>query len=302
MTWIAGLIFISCATSQTQEAGKVALKPIAKVDFKELDEISGIVKSRQYKDTYWVHNDSGDSSRIFAINSQGEVLFPGFDPKDPTKGRGEYEGIKIKKAANRDWEDIALDGKTMYISDCGNNANQRTDLGIYKLQEPNPLTDLKASHDGFIPVAYPDQKEFPPKFNLNFDCEAIFVLKGKVHFITKHRLGKFPANSASLYRLDDVKPNGAVNTLTKLDSKEDMGGWVTGADLSPDGKTLAVLTHLPTASVWLFDVTKGDKIFSHPIKQVKFTGGGQTEAICWDDATTVRITNEPGDIFSLKVR
>jgi len=36
----------------------IELKPYAQVTFEVIDEMSGIVKSRKLKDTYWVHNDS----------------------------------------------------------------------------------------------------------------------------------------------------------------------------------------------------------------------------------------------------
>ena len=42
------------------------IEQIAEVTHPQLDEMSGIVAST-YKDIYWVHNDSGDRPRIFAI-------------------------------------------------------------------------------------------------------------------------------------------------------------------------------------------------------------------------------------------
>ena len=39
-----------------------------------LDEISGLVVSRQNAGVLWVHNDSGDSARVFAMNDWRSFL------------------------------------------------------------------------------------------------------------------------------------------------------------------------------------------------------------------------------------
>ena len=77
-----------------------------------INEQSGLVKSRHFKDTWWVHNDSGDIARIFAVKLDGSVIYPPFlrdirtgkvDPKNP---KVLYQGIPVDLAANHDWEDI----------------------------------------------------------------------------------------------------------------------------------------------------------------------------------------------------
>ena len=39
-----------------------------------INELSGLVVSFKSDDLIWVHNDSGDESRIFLINKKGETL------------------------------------------------------------------------------------------------------------------------------------------------------------------------------------------------------------------------------------
>ncbi len=248
----------------------------------DLDELSGLAASRRYPGIFWGHNDSGDSSRFFALRANGSVVAE----------------VEVDDAANKDWEDIALWGKTLYISDLGNNDNKRRDLCVYKLSEPPPRTaEVRAQK---IRVAYPDQTEFPPKKDAwRFDCEAIFVFQGKLHVLTKHRAAGmpfFPSDSTVLYRLDREDPK-RVNTLTKLDQRRGLGGWVTAADLSPDGKTLAVLTHLPVASVWLFDLLGvGEKLLSKPVKRQVFQGAKQCEALCFIDNQTLLLGNEQREL------
>ena len=41
--------------------------------------------------------------------------------------------ISVQKAKNVDWEDIAQDGKYIFIADVGNNYGKREKLTIYKV-------------------------------------------------------------------------------------------------------------------------------------------------------------------------
>jgi hypothetical protein len=125
------------------------LKPHTIVPHKPIDEMSGIARSRTYEGVYWVHNDSGDRARIFPIRLDGSVIIPPFVSRRDSSNRPEdpsvvYEGIQIEGAANIDWEDIAIDGDTLYIADVGNNANARRDLAVYVVKEPNPEATLRA--------------------------------------------------------------------------------------------------------------------------------------------------------------
>jgi hypothetical protein len=270
-------------------------------------EMSGIVKSQTHSDTYWVHNDSGDVPRIFAINSKGGAIMPpfetGFWTDVPIAGKREWPGIKVENASNIDWEDITLDKGNLYISDMGNNGNARRDLGIYVVAEPNPLAVSSVRSLKFLPVRYPDQTAFPPK-KWHFDCEAMFALRGKLFFLTKHRLDDkigIPLDSTKLYRLDSMRID-RDNVLTKLDEASGLGGWVTGAAASPDGKRIAVLCQAIRQSVWILDGrASGDKFLSAPKRQIPLSGLKQAEAITFEDNDTVVITNEQREMFRLRL-
>ena len=267
----------------------IEFKPQAKFQSTSLTEVSGIARSNFNKDVFWVHNDSGDSARIFAVDRNG-------------KPRGNTKGISISGAKNIDWEDIASGGGKLYIGDVGNNGNARRDLAIYVVNEPHNASVITLSLSQRLPVIYPQQTAFPPE-NWQFDCEATFMLKGKVHLLTKHRAlgGRLPAPSTTLYRLD-TQYTDRPNKLTSLDQFANLGGWVTAADASADGRWIAVLTHFPVASVWIFD-TKGvaDELLSKPIRMVILTKAKQCEAMAFDGLDKLIVTNEQGEIFSLKL-
>jgi hypothetical protein len=293
------LVALGVTPVQELQAPRVhELRPFARVAHPPIAEQSGIVRSRKFDDVYWVHNDSGHAARLFAVRRDGGVVVPrGVDA-------AAFGGIVVANAKNVDWEDIAIDGDTLYIGDVGNNRNRRRDLGVYVLREPDPRVAREVRPTEFLPIAYPDQKEFPPKDRFHFDCEAIFFLRGKLYFITKHRLGTtpLPSTSATLYRLD-TRHTDRPNVLTRTDARNDLFGWVTGADVSPDGRTLAVLTHAPVSSVWLFPTdAAGDRFLSAPSRKLVFTGGGQVEGIAFDGNDTLIVTNEARDMFEVKVR
>jgi hypothetical protein len=265
----------------------LALKPAATLAAPALNEVSGVCPSSRTKGVFWVENDSGDSARIFAIDAQGRL-------------RVAESGISIAGAKNVDWEEVVSASGKIYICDMGNNDNSRRDLGVYLIDEPK--LDRREVSAKFLPIAYPDQTAFPSTIR-HFDCEAAFFYRGKLHFLTKHRMpnGRFPETGTNLYRLE-TESTERTNVLKKLDSKSDMGGWVTAASTSPDGRYIAVLTHSPIASIWIFDSKGvGDRLLGKPVRYSSLIGANQCEAICWDGRETLMVINEQRQIFRIKV-
>jgi hypothetical protein len=309
---LSGLLCVSllspaCSLHPQNTPPTVNLTPLARVEHPPIAEMSGIVPSSRYPGIFWVHNDSGDEARLFAIRTDGKTVMPAWMSEfyfvdKPVTGKQPYAGLRVDQASNSDWEDIAIDGDTLYIADTGNNGNARRDLGVYVLPEPNPQAVERARVLKWLPVAYPEQTAFPPEGAWPFDCEAIFVYKHKLYFVSKHRLGSngMPDKSANLYRLD-TKHTEQVNVLKKVDSRADLGGWVTAADLSPDGKTLAVLCHYPVASVWLFTAKEGDRFLSGNARRMILTNAEQCEAVCFADRDTLLVTNEQRALFRVNV-
>ncbi len=269
-----------------------ALELIGRVEHPALGEISGIVKSER-GDFYWVHNDSGDEAQLFAIDGAGRVLKPPYIPVPVA----DWPGHAIDNASHFDWEDIALADGVLYIADVGNNGNARRDLGVYVVHEPDPVAIPKMRAVRFLPVRYPDQEEHPGDV-WHFDCEAVFVFGGKLYLLTKHRQSRRIRQSApgtKLYRLDTAFTD-RQNVLTLVGRREDITN-VTGADLSPDGRRLAVSTY---TSLWLFDRPPGgDDWLSGKAWRLELDTAvaKQLEAVAWEDHATLRLINEQRDIL-----
>ena len=269
-----------------------AVQIIDRVEHEALDEVSGIVKST-LGDFYWVHNDSGDEARLFALDAESNVLWPPF----MRMAEADWPGHGIDNAWNFDWEDIALADGVLYIADVGNNGNARRDLGVYVVNEPNPRAIPRMRTLKFLPIRYPDQQSYPAKL-WHFDCEAVFVADGKLYFITKHRrpgeIGGFEAG-AKLYRLD-TSFTDRENVLTLVSIHEDVF-LATGADLSHDGSRLVVSTY---DALWIFDKPAvGDDWLSGKAWRLDLDRRvvKQLEAVTWDDAGTLRLVNEDRDVM-----
>ena len=271
------------------------------MSYPPLAEISGIAKSATYPDVYWVHNDSGDSARLFAIHADGSVIVPAPWQPDLRTRTAQWPGLQITGASNVDWEAVTLAHGRLYVADMGNNANARRDLGIYVIDEPDPAVAVSVRAVQFIPVRYPEQDRWPAAV-WHFDCEAVFRDGGKLYFITKHRkAGQITGweAGARLYRLDTAHTD-EQNTLTFLSARNDIM-LATDAALSPDGGSLAVLTY---QIVYVFARPQaGDDWFSSVPRRftLPLLRTGQAEGITWMDGATVLIASENRRLFRLHI-
>ncbi len=276
---------------------------ICTVTHPPIDEQSAIVKSQTYENVYWVSNDSGDEPVIFGLTSEGEIIIPDFMKRRYNDQSGRvYPGIKILGAVLHDWESMAILDDTLVIADAGNNGNARRDLGVYLLPEPNPHSIYETRPLVWYPVRYEDQHKYPAEA-WEYDCEAIFTFQGKIYFLTKHRFDQHifkPAPSTKLYRMDTRYTN-QVNVLKYINRREDLGGWVTDADIAPDGSAMVLLAQNPLAStIWYFPRPKrGDDFLAQSPRMFNLLKANQAEGICFKDAHTLIVTNEQREWFEI---
>jgi len=252
----------------------------ARITAPEIDECSGLERSRRHPGVFWVHNDSGDEARIFAIDSRANLICE----------------VQVEGARNVDWEDIASDESgQLFIGDFGNNRNRRRDLLVYVVDEPDPATAvngrLRIPVKRRLPFRYAEQRLFPDSTQLNFDCEAMYWRDGGIFLLTKHRSDLRTA----LYRLDPDETREQV--LNRLGDAE-VESPVTAADLSPDGSLLAVLSY---QYIVLFDRTQvpGAHDLAGPMRRVLIEGR-QCEALCFD-GDRILFTNEQREVYCVPI-
>lgn len=174
-------------------------------------ESSGVVASRQHPGIFWTHND-GKSAGLYAVTREGKLVAQ----------------FTVFGAALTDWEDIALDDLgRLYVGDIGNNDAKRTQLAVHQIDEPDPkLTGLPVKIKRTWLLRYPGQR---------FDCESLFVWRGSGYVISK----VFDDQYAEIYRfpLGEQKQPFVLEKVCRLPIRSP----VTGADLSADGRRLAVV-------------------------------------------------------------
>ena len=190
-----------------------------------LNEVSGLAQSRTNAGVFWVHNDSGDEPRIYAVGRSGAWL-------------GSYT---LSGASAIDWEDMAIgpapDGRSyLYLADIGDNAGRRASVRVYRVKEPVVDADQSAV------VA---TLSFVTTYNFVYDdgprdAEGFMVdpLTDDFYIVSKRE-----PEGNHLYR--SVSPSDSrMNTLERVGRFSVTG--TTGADISPDGLQVLIRRYSST--------------------------------------------------------
>ncbi|WP_347175486.1 hypothetical protein [Polaribacter uvawellassae] len=246
-----------------------------------LKEVSGnemIVNSN----LIWMLNDSGNTSEIFGVNQQGKLT----------------KVIKIE-AVNNDWEDLTSDEKgNLYIGDFGNNNLKRENLRILKITNQDLLNGENAAVES-IEFEYPQVE----KKKNSFDAEAFFYFQNYFYIFTKSRKKK-NLGSTLLFKVPNKKGKHIAEFISKYEFCNASECRITAADISKNGKQVALLNH---ASVFIITTFNGDDFFSGELKEIPLEHTSQKEGINFKDENTLFITDERvkkigGNLYSLKIK
>ncbi|MGB9178312.1 MAG: hypothetical protein WCB68_03615 [Pyrinomonadaceae bacterium] len=257
---------------------------LAELEDTEIDESSGIVASRRNPDLFWTHNDSGDGPFIYAFDRRG-------------RNRGVW---RVGGAEAYDWEDIAAGpgpqkGQSyLYLGDIGDNGLRREQIIVYRVAEPliastDAANTKKSPHltetSEAIRLKYPDGKH---------DAEALLVhpTTGDLYVITKGT-----ATNSGIYKATAPLSNTNITTLTRIAQVRTpsvFGGLITGADISPDGRHVALCDYINGYEITLPDASKSfDEIWKQSIKTIELGPRQQGESICYRlDNNAVLATSE----------
>lgn len=200
-------------------------RTLAKVTAPDVDEASGLATSVLNPSVYWVHNDSGDSARAFAIGNGGQLLTT----------------LSFATAMPTDIEDMAIEDASptlsyLYFGDIGDNALARAQVTIHRVAEPKTDAATATATSETMTVVYPDGAHNAE--TLLFDPltkDLLIVTKVIGEPAAVHRVGPFTA--------------GQTVTTTKI--AEVSIGLATGGDISRDGRLIGIRNYGPTAFVWV---------------------------------------------------
>jgi hypothetical protein len=227
-----------------------------------ITEASGMVASRKNPGILWVHNDSGDKNRIYAMDDKGQHI-------------GQFE---IKGAQAGDWEDIALgpgpkeNESYLYIGDIGWNNRGQLRRTIYRIVEPTlnqtqlpiiqTINQVESIH--FI---YP---------NGSYDAEALIIdpVTRDILILTKED------KITQLFSLEFPQIPNKINQVTKVATLN--LGSITAGDISYTG-TEILLKNYFFIYYWkrYSDEELKDVLKRTPVN-IPYFPEPQGEAICWD--------------------
>ena len=201
-----------------------------------LTEVSGIARGIRSPGVFYVQNDSGDSARFFAVDAQtGRV-------------RAEY---RVPGATNVDWEDIAVARDaagvpSVWIGDIGDNDAQRTDVRVYRVEEPRVAMNRYDVHaqtkrPDVWQLRYPNGPVNAESLAVNPDGRGyIFTKAGSGHSIC-YELPQRPdaAQTQTLRQVGTIRMHARPSLIVPTDLQR----MATGAAVSPDGAALVVRTY-----------------------------------------------------------
>lgn len=152
-----------------------------------ITESSGLALSRAHPHTVWTANDSGDSARVFAVDTR----------------TGKTSGVHTFDAPVRDVEALAITPQgRMLVADIGDNTASRDLVRIFWFDEPalGTTSGTWASWE----VVYPDGPH---------DAESIAVnpRTGRVYVVTK-------GTDGAVYALPPEPSRQGVNRLARVAS------------------------------------------------------------------------------------
>ena len=206
----------------------------------QLNEVSGMAASHRHDDVLWLIDDGGNPARLYAVSHRGRSL-----------ARFDIAGV-----TKTDWEDLAafeLDGKRyLLIADTGDNGGLRKTLQLHVVEEPSRLQNAEDKPATLKP-AWSIAFQWPDGAR---DCEAIAVdvVQKNVLLISKKRqppeLFALPLKPRTpglqtarlIGTLTDV-PQASAEERAANPARARLHGQVTAASITPDRRTLAVMTY-----------------------------------------------------------
>lgn len=198
----------------------------------EITEASGLAVSRLDPSILWVHNDSGDSARLFAIGTDGSY-------------RGTFP---VSGASASDWEDMAIgpgpvaDVPYLYVGDIGDNGESRATIQVYRAPEPTvPATP------GTYPIAGVERLELAyPDGPHNAETLMVDPANGDLYLVTKPATA---GTASKVFRAAAPLASGSTISLAEVASlvfgqgSLPGGAQPTGGDIDAERNYVAIRTY-----------------------------------------------------------
>lgn len=277
-----------------EEPAFVGPEPAGQLQAPPRREASGLAASRRSPGVWWLHDDSGGPSVLYAVDARG----------------GKIGALRLTDTRNDDWEDLAAftrEGKHwLLVADTGDNGGDRKTIQLHIVEEPAraqlaPERETKLAPAWTIRARYEDGAH---------DCEAVAVDPGEgaVYLLTKRdavpRLYRVPLARAAapvIARLAGTATkigNGGATDEMLASVLGKKVHWPTAMDFAPDGSAALVLTY---GEVLLFPRRPGNTwatALAQPPVRLGFHALPQAEGAAFSaDGAELRVVSENSTEF-----
>jgi hypothetical protein len=256
-------------------AAAVAASPSPEVVCEFIDprltEISGMAPSALHPGVMWVHNDSGDEAKLYALQLNdcsivGELTLLGVQPRD-------FEGL----AAGVDPKGRSV----LWVGDIGDNRDSWNDVSIYRIREPKKLGNTSGQVKRYR-FTYDDRPHNAETILADPRSQQIWI-------VTKQLA------SGSIYALPkNMKKSGKnsrINIAKKIGSAS---GLITDGAMKPDGSGFVLRDYFDAQ---FFSGRPTGEL----VQEIKFPAQPQGEAIAWLPGENAVVIASEGDNRLLRV-
>lgn len=258
------IVFLSCVSVCVQAEDPVR---IATLRDDSINESSGLAASYQNPGCLWVHNDSGDKANLYLVAPDGRTRAV----------------VHLRGVSAYDWEDMAsfqIDSQPwLLVGDVGDNTRARgagTKPGcrLLLVREPKIAAAAKRVNQQ-ADVAVEIRFDYE---DARWDCEAVAVDAARKEILL---LTKGAPQDCGLYVLP-LNLSVRSQSLTARRISSPFIPFVTGLDISSDGRTMAVGTMLNGVVIRRQPAESWSAAFLRPGKVIELPPRRQGETICFD--------------------
>ncbi len=145
---------------------------------------------------FYTHNDSGDGPYVYVLDTLKNHI---------------SRKVELKRAKNVDWEDIAVEGRKLYIADTGDNTSNRFKNSVYVVDlDSFKVAGVSSADYEEIKFTFTNKKDKRKKVN----CEAMTVVRDTIYFFSKNSketdIFMLPPDSDEAEKIGDTKLPFAV--------------------------------------------------------------------------------------------
>lgn len=227
--------------------------------------------SQLHSGVMWVHNDSGDAAKLYALRlSDCSVV-------------GE---LQLRDVSARDFEGLAagVDAQgrpVLWVGDIGDNRDSWSDVSIYRIREPKNLGNKSAQVQRYR-FTYEDRPHNAETIMADPTSQQIWI-------VTKQLA------SGSIYALPKKLKKSGVNIARKIGQAT---GLVTDGAMKPDGTVFVLRDYFDAR----FYSDSGGRPPGEMIEKVQLPAQPQGEAIAWLPGANAVVIASEGDNRLLRVQ